>query len=586
MPKQLSFLDKLLIISKISIIIFVAFYLVGNFHPYYETVDGYSLATIAIQLSDGEFTISNELLSETGRDEFVPGDWGLIPTKPEAFPAGDLGFTAISTFFYIIAGNYGLFYLSPIAGILSLIIVERFSTKFFGKYAGFLALLFLSTNHLIYRSFLNLQTESLFLIFFILGCYSLLTFYKEKKTYSAVFSSIFFVIATTIRINGITYFPIEVPLIIIFMIFLFKKEDLNLSSSYSSILKHKIKSINKTHAKIILLVIIPWILFLAFWFTYSDYFFGDPLANRRAYVEQGGDSNISSLIKIDNKHIDNVKQFSKYLLPYQFPATYNKLDNPMDEILGKEWLGTLGFLIVIIMILISIILRTKRLEIITLSLFILGTVWFYASVTTEARAELGVPGRYMLPAFTLYYVILSYYIVSFFNWRKNNSIIEKKKFSIIIKVLIIAVLTVFFSFALYFIPPSQAIINSNFEIRNPIEYSMGHPPPSEGLSSNDVILADNTNVALEYDAIYFNIHRDENDLMREESIKLLNTILEQNYNVFVFKQATNHHEKKILADLINNHNFILTDSTNSFCKLENFGNFDLNKKKESDSICL
>ena len=123
LSKQLSFLDKLLIISKISIIIFVAFYLVGNFNPYYETVDGYSLAAIAIQLSDGEFTISNELLSETGRDEFVPGDWRLIPTKPEAFPAGDLGFTGISTFFYIIAGNYGLFYLNPIVGILGLITV-------------------------------------------------------------------------------------------------------------------------------------------------------------------------------------------------------------------------------------------------------------------------------------------------------------------------------------------------------------------------------------------------------------------------------------------------------------------------------
>lgn len=192
----------------------------------------------------------------------------------------------------------------------------------------------------------------------------------------------------------------------------------------------------------------------------------------------------------------------------------------------------------------------------------------------------------MLPALTLYYVILSYYIIRLFNWKKKTSTEERKTSSIITKILIITVLTIFFSSSLYFIPPTQAIIDKNFEIRNPQEYSIGHPPPSEGLKPNDVILADNTNAALEYNVIYFDIDRDENNLMPEKSIKLLSNILDQDYEVFVFKQATNKHEKVVLADLIDNHNFILVEFSDSFCELKKINNLDLMKKQTSDPICL
>lgn len=183
--------DKILIIVKIILVVYVSIFLIGNFNPFYETIDGYSLAGIAIQLSKGDFTISNELLQETGREEFVPGDWSLTSDGREAFPLGDLGFHGITTFFYIVAGNYGFFYLGPVLGITFLILAERFSTKFFGKYVGFLTLLLLCTNHLIYRSFTNLQTEGTFLIFFILGCYFLLNFYQNRKPRLALLTSVF-----------------------------------------------------------------------------------------------------------------------------------------------------------------------------------------------------------------------------------------------------------------------------------------------------------------------------------------------------------------------------------------------------------
>ena len=411
-----------------------------NFNPFYETTDGYSLAIVAIHLSDGKFTFSNELLKETGRDEFVPGDWGLVHDKNEVFPLGDLGFRFIATFFYIVSGNYGLFYLGPALGILALIIVERFSTKFFGKYCGFLTLLFLSTNHLMYRNFLNLQTEGLFLIFFILGCYFFLSFFKTTKNTSILFSSIFFVLATLTRISGVIYFPVELAIIGILILFSFvKKTDVSKKSLF-------VQNSLKNNSKIILYAVIPWIIFLMFWFVYNDSFQGDSLEDQRKDIQHGEDRKLSSLVSLESKNFENVKRYSKYLLPYQFPAIYNNLENPLDDELSKEWLGLLAFVSVIIMILISIVFKIKRLEIITLCLFMLCTIWFYSSVTTDARGEIGVPGRYMIPAFTLFYIILSFYIVNLFNWKNKTSVISGS--SKIIKILILSVFITFFSFSM------------------------------------------------------------------------------------------------------------------------------------------
>ena len=58
---------------------------------------------------------------------------------------------------------------------------ERISTKLFGKYCGLLTLMFVATNHLIFRNSLNLQTESMFALLFLVGTYFFITFFKTKK---------------------------------------------------------------------------------------------------------------------------------------------------------------------------------------------------------------------------------------------------------------------------------------------------------------------------------------------------------------------------------------------------------------------
>lgn len=582
-----SLFAKLLLIAKIVIIAYFSLYLIGNFNPYYETQDGYTIATMAIQISQGHFTITNELLQETGREEFVPGNWLITPDKKSVFPLGDVGFRIIPAVFYSIAGNFALFYLGPVLGITFLVLTERFTTKFFGKYVGLLTLLFLTTNHLLFRSFTNLQTEVAFMIFFILGCYSLLSFYKIKKSYFVLLTSVFFVIGTLIRINGIIYFPIEIILIIFFLIYYHRtQQQITLDSSHK-VSKIKLQFNIKSISKIFIYALIPWIIFLIFWFAYHDYFFDDPLTNRRITEgNYGEDSNISSLITLNEKDIDNSKQFSKYFLPYQFPATFNKLDNKMEDILGKEWLGLIAFITVIVMILISLLTRDKRLEIVTFTLFIFATLWFYSAVTTQARAELGVPGRYMIPAFTLYYLILSYYVVRLYNWSGKTFSKKNRIFSTSKKIVIISVLTIFFTSSFYFIPPTQAIINGNFDIQNPFEYSLDHPPNSEGLSKINVILAGKSNQSLEYDVIHFKIIMNENNLMKEESIELLRNILNKDYDVFIFKEPTTKHEKGVLKDLTENHGFVLLDHSDSFCQIKHISNLKPNEETKSNSECF
>ena len=67
--------DSIVILVKIAVFIFVAIYLFGNFIPFYEGNDSYTLATIAIKISNGEYIDTNELLEKTNRFEFIPGDW-------------------------------------------------------------------------------------------------------------------------------------------------------------------------------------------------------------------------------------------------------------------------------------------------------------------------------------------------------------------------------------------------------------------------------------------------------------------------------------------------------------------------------
>ena len=138
---QSSKLDLLVLLGKIIVIVFASSYLLGNFVPFYEGNDSYTLATIAMKISNGEYVDTNELLQKTGNIEFIPGDWSLSLDGKHTFPLGPIGYHFFTGMFYSSGNNFALFYLGPLIGILFLITSERVATKLFNKNVGFLTLL-------------------------------------------------------------------------------------------------------------------------------------------------------------------------------------------------------------------------------------------------------------------------------------------------------------------------------------------------------------------------------------------------------------------------------------------------------------
>ena len=145
-------------IIKIAIIIFVSISLLGNFSPFYFGSDSLVYGLAAINIANGSWGITNELLQETGSWDFTPSQW--IKTEHNtAIPGGALGIHGVSSAFYFIGGYAGLFYLGPIFTILLLIFSERIATKLFGSFVGFVSLVTISSSTIIFRFGLQLLTD-------------------------------------------------------------------------------------------------------------------------------------------------------------------------------------------------------------------------------------------------------------------------------------------------------------------------------------------------------------------------------------------------------------------------------------------
>lgn len=563
--------------AKILIITVFTVYVIGSFEPYYQGTDSYLYGIISKNLSIGEYSISNYHLEETGRDEFVGGNW-VKTVQDNAIPVGGIGLPIIATFFYIIGGNYGLFYLTPIFGILFLITGERVTTKLFGKYVGLLTLLFLFTNHLIFRNSLNLQTDVIFSLFFILGAYFLIKFLKDYQNYSIFLASSFFVISTLIRVNGIVTFPAEVAIlggVVIYKIIMKKKSvDFNRLSFKKATLSG-------------ILLITPWIIFLIFWFSFNDYYFDDPFTNYRLEARKfdpdiHGGSQVSSLLSIKYQDFENLKEFSQYLLPYQFPALNNQLDNQSDLVFGEKWLGIIFIVILAIILFTSLILKKNRKEILILAILALSVVWFLSSITTEGRAELkSLPARYMIPSFALTSMIFSLAIV---NVLKSDFISEKigKNFLKILKIFIICILSIFFIFAFIFFPPTQGYLDKEIKFNNPVLFAEKYPLDLEGLNEYSIVLARQSDYAIDYGVTPFNYV--EKREISQKSMELLHELIRDGNGVFVFKEETNGRETEEISTMVNEYGFVLKDFSNTFCKIEINSHED--KILNSDLDCL
>jgi|APSaa5957512535_1039671.scaffolds.fasta_scaffold46652_1 hypothetical protein len=549
-----NFLDIVNIIKIITIII-VASYLVLDIIPFYEGANSYFYAIESINFSKGVFVYTNEFLENTGRQEFVTGNW-LITIHNTAVPIAGIGLGLIGSIFFTASGYFGLFYLTPIFAIILLITTERLGTLVCNRYVGLIALLILATSNLVLRNSIQLQNDTVFAVFLILGIYFLIRFTKKDNVNYLLIASIFFTFSSFIRVNGIIIFPIEILIIIIYFS--------RIRNKFFGIKPNIINHTSRKKIKIIFFILIPWIIFISYWFAFYDYNFGDPFTNYRLLQDNDDvvrDSTISSLFMFKDSDWNDIKQFSMYLLPYQVPGAYNSMEKSYDESI-LFWPGMIS-LILLFTITIIFIKKNKNWVFLIFLVIIFSNVWFYSAITTEERSEKGVPGRYMIPVFPLSSIMIGFIIFRiFFNPKKDNTKFFRKK---IIKIVGCILLIIFFTLSFFFSPISN-LFNSEFVAKNPWELSERYPLDLERLDQNSVIVTLMGERAMEYQLTPFKIIK--NGEISNNSTILLKEIIEKGNDVYVFKKSYTVFEKNLMSDLINDYEFILKDYSKTFCKVE------------------
>lgn len=567
-------LELVVSIAKIVIIIFVGMSFIANFGPFYEEgSNSYFYGVASVKLSEGNFEITNNLLLETGQIEFTAQNW-LKTVDNTSIPVSGHGLMLIGALFYAIGGYYGLFYLSPIFGIVLLILSERIATNLFNKYVGLLTLIFLATSNLIFRNTERLQTETLFSVVILLGIFYLIKFVQTKKYHKLITSSSLLAFAVIIRPAGFIFFPVELFLLggIFVLSSLGKKFPKSLVQGNLNWCKNK-----KIGTKIIIILLLPWIIVISYQILYNENYFGEPFTNHLEQLkEYHYENSFTDMLTFEKKDVENIKEYSKYLLPYQLPAVYNKVDNNFDNVLGKDWLGIIALIVLSFAVFISYYSKEKRFIISSFFILIIANLCFYSLITTESRAEFGVPARYMIPVNAMSFMLISFLITKFITFQSLKTKLHNVKNYL--KIISIVFLVIFSLGGFYFSNPVQIILDDGFKFKNPEIYASRYPLNQDGLSSTSVILATNANYALDYNVIPFRL--DMPSQWNQEKFDLLTKIMDDGYDVFVFKEPTHSSEKDRLRFLINEYGVVLTEYSDELCKIS------LEISKTSDKVCI
>jgi len=576
-------------ISKIFLILALSIFLIGYFNPYYDGIDSYLYGILAIKLPNDSWDLTNELLQETGQWEFVPRGW-IKTIHNTAVPFTSLGFPVVAAAAYLVGGQYGLFYLGPIIAIIFFIVIERISTKWFGRYASLITLLLLASNiHIIYSS-LNLLTDILFSLFFILGCFYLINFLRNEKESHAILFSVFFVISAFIRINGVVFFPVE--LLILGSYFSIKNlEKIKSEQKYEKksiyfYIRSFFSPIGIKTFKVSIFIFIPWIVFFLFWFGYNDYYFGDPSSTSVSVLRQGPSGGIDpsygfSYFTFDEKRFETFMGFFKAVLPY--PLSNTNLPDAPDMILGKYWLGILTPVILASVLVITFRNKDKRIEAVVFTFFILGILSFFAFASNaDSTLERNVAQRYVIPAFTIFAMLIGFLISKFFYFKLLNSFSHipriTMKLSFVIFLASIVIITFYFSPQI--LTDQIRDETEKLKFKNPQELVARFPLDKEGLNTTSVLFTFDGEITIEYDVIPF-APRGPSTL--EESIPILKETIKNGYDIYVLKKGGTKYDKPIIRDLVEHHGIVLKDHSPSFCKLSLVENTN---NTSTDKVCI
>lgn len=614
---QNSYYDWLLNIAKIIIIVFFAIVILANFSPFFDSVpNSYLHGLQAIRIAEGDsWTASNSLLEETGSWEFVPASWKKT-IHDTAIPKHSPGLAIIGSIFYSIGGLSALFYLGPIFAILLLIASDRIATKLFNKYVGFFTLLFLATNGYVFTIGQDLLTDNIFALLTITGFFCLVKFIFEKKNNYLLYASLLFSFSSFVRINGIFYFPIEIIIVSLFLIFNTNKTQKILIYFNSKIIQNKKNFSYKDISKMALFVIGPWLIFILFFIIFNTYHFGEPSITYYTIpddpVLKTGSGSIFSILELKNEHGEILKSFSNYVLPYpiyriellDFDSIIQERDDPLTTtslqslkgLVGQNNLGILTFLILIVAMGISFYIKKYRIVTSTFCIIIASMLLFWTANQIAYSITPAIAGRYVVPVFPLISMIMGFVIVETLRIRK----FEKKRkinFSIkILKIILICFIFMFFIIALINSAPMQLIINDEFKLNNPIDFLSMYPLDHEGLDPNSILVGGDGDKAVDYGFIpllpfaELNFLRDggySDSQVNRDSIKTLKDLTKSEMNLILLKEVRNKGEFLFRKELIINHGFILKDISPSFCKMSLIDEQIeyKNTLELSDSIC-
>ena len=604
-------------IAKISLLVFLSLYLFGNFEPFHEGRDELLYAISGIELSNGSYQLGNVLLENSGKAEFVPSFW--VHTNQNMYiPKANPGFPILSSLAYQIGNVYALFYLGPIFTIALLIGSERVATRLFDDKIGFVTLLLLSTNFMIFSIGTRLLTDNIFALLIILGCFYFLKFLKHNSNQTLILSSLFFISASLIRIVGIVFLPLEILFFTSFFVLCYISDNREGKLQKYKILKKILRFISRK--KIILyffLLIIHWVGFIVTLSGYNYYYFGDPFTTYAniisfptsisEFTERTSLINDSpiplSIIasQLQEKNVDRIdvssyrilliedrlevaKGYFLYLLPSQFPWVQTLLESYEDDY-GKDFLGILSILLILPILILSFKIKSHRTEILFLIFATLSIVTIYSISSIPGT----VVGRYMIPTIPFFSILFGYLIVKIFKFIPNA--LESKPIlsrSILGGFLIF--LIIYFSFTFFISDPIQWGITENFKFKNPNDHIRVYPLDREGISENSILVNYYSTRALEYDMIPFDGYIGNYYLTHSPqgysngSVKLLENAISLGYNAYVLKNPIYIYEKEYHTFLLNQ-SLVLKDFSKSFCKIEIGINSTIGISPEPDEIC-
>jgi len=538
--KAISIIDAI----KIGIIILVSFTLLTNINPYYGGGDDYDIAIAGINLAKGSYGITNELWQKTGASMFVPQHW--YETEQDVLvPVTSPGLVSISALSYLIGGYYGLFFLGPLLSILFLIISERVATKFFGSFVGLVTLVLLGSDLTIFKVGVQLLTDNIFNVFFVLGIYFLIKFFHEKKDKLILASSIFFAMSAFFRFNGLIFLPTEVLLVVGY--FLFQhiynfRQEVTSNNILSKITLSKFNG--KKILKIASLMLLPWVVVFSFYFSFNDYYFGSPLITYYSFGGLSSEYLLNSFFTFNFERFDLIKSYSIVFLPDLLGN--NLLNSSLDiyESILTNFLSIFSFFIFGVALLIAILRKSKRTEIIVFTTMVLVLVLFYSS---EYAISIGQADRFMIPTLPLTFTIFGFIVHRIY---KINLVKFSGKQSKMISTSFrkgFLILLAIFLFASFLGSPSfQEITQKNFII-NPKIIPDRFPLDLEGLTEHSIIAEKGGKRAAEYNVIpfvpvkgssYNTMHELDPNKVPIRPIVFLQRMLDEGYEAYTFKS---HH---------------------------------------------